>query len=127
MITDRPLTVDDKPMLQAALDQNTFHPGGKAEWFYGKKKFSVVYVDEQGPIGVLRYTKTLRLVAVWCDNDDHSRNGAAIMQGMKDAVKAAQDDGFTEIIFQTNSPLLANFCTNMLGFEESPGEYRKDI
>lgn len=127
MITNRPLAGTDVPMLQKALDNNEFHPGQKAEWYTGPNMYSTVYEDEQGPIGILRYTKTLRLCTVWVDNADHTRNGASIMQAIEDSVKLAEADGFTEIIFKTNSKLLAHFCVSKLGFEESQGEYRKDV
>lgn len=120
----RPLTGADRPMLEQALANNKFHPGEKPEWYMGPNMFSVVYEDEKGPVGVLRYTKTLRLCTVWVDNDDRLRNAASIMQAIEESVKLAQADGFTEIIFNTNSPQLANFCTSKLGFEESRGEYR---
>lgn len=127
MITSRPLAGTDIPMLQTALDNNKFHPGQKVEWYTGQNMFSKVYEDEQGPIGVLRYTKSLRLCTVWVDNDDRIRNGASIMQAIEDSVKLAEADGFSEILFKTNSKLLANFCVSKLGFEESQGEYRKEV
>lgn len=122
MITNRPLTEDDFPLLQAALDANTFHPGQKIEHFAGPKKYSVVYEDEESPIGVLRYTKVLRLATVWCDNDDKKRNADSIIQAIADSVKLATDAGFTEIIFETNSDPLKSFCTEHLGFEEAVGD-----
>lgn len=127
MITHRPLEGKDVPMLQTALDRNEFHPGQKPEWYTGSNMYSVVYEDEQGPIGVLRYTKTLRLCTVWCDNADHTRNGASIIQAIKDSVEMAEQSGYTEILFKTNSKLLAAFCVGKLGFEESQGEYRKEV
>lgn len=124
---NRPLEVTDLDMLQKAMDVNKFHPGQKAESYAGKHMQSFVYEDDTGPIGVLQCTKTLRLRTIWCNNDDHARNGPSVMQAIADSVKRAEASGFTEIIFQTDSPLLANFCTKKLGFEESRGEYRLEV
>lgn len=121
MINRRPMAGTDLPVLQAALDQNTFHPNQKTEYYTGKKMYTEIYSDEQGPIGFLRYTKSLRLCTVWCDNGDRVRNGASIMQAIKNSVNIALADGFTEILFETNSPLLEKFCTSKLGFDRAEG------
>lgn len=122
MISSRPLLGTDIPMVQAALDADTeFHPGQTADLYAGPDMYSVVYEDEQGPIGVLRYTKVLRLCTVWCNNKDRLRNGASIMQAIGDSVEMAKKNGYTEIVFETNSPLLERFCTTKLGFEKVTG------
>jgi hypothetical protein len=125
-ITSRPLEVMDLPMLQRALDQDKFEHFEAAD-YTRDSAFSKVYQDEQGPIGVLRYTKTLRLVTVWCDNSDSRRNAASIIQAIKDSVELAKANGYTEIIFKTQSHKLANFCVENLGFVESQGEYIKEV
>lgn len=122
MITSRPLTIEDEALLQAALDQNEFHPDQRPEYYVGPNKFSKIYEDEVGPIGVLRYTKSLRLATVWCDNNDRERNAASIIQAISDSVALAKESGFLEIIFETNSDLLKHFCTNKLGFEQAEGD-----
>lgn len=109
-------------MLQRALDQDEYeHLETKHYTMDGA--YSEVYEDENGPIGVLRYTKTLRLVTAWCDNNDKKRNAASTARAISDAVGKAKANGFTEIIFHTESPTLAEFCVYKLGFSESKGEY----
>src|SRR5271166_3679293 len=122
MITHRPLGVADLPMLQKALDQDTYEHADVKQYTMDNA-FSEVYEDDAGPIGVLRYTKTLRLVTVWCDNHDRERNAASVIQAISDAVVKAKASGFTEIVFHTESPMLARFCCTKLGFAESKGEY----
>lgn len=124
MIQVRPYTKDDEPGFQAALDKDqTFHPGQKAEWFTGPTAHTEVYEDEHGPIAVLRCTKTLRLCTGWYDANDKSRNARAVVHGIRLAVDRARESGFTEIIFETQNPELAKFCTKVLGFQASAGEY----
>jgi hypothetical protein len=81
--------------------------------------YSVIYEDEKGPIGILRYTKTLRLVCVFCDNDDKERNAAGAIQAVVDAVAQAKANGFVDVICETESPSLKKFYVNHLGFKEA--------
>jgi hypothetical protein len=117
MVTSRPLIEEDLPMLQTALDNNKFHPGQKVDAFIAQNMYSEVYSDDQGPIGILRYTKSLRLVTCWLDNDDRERNAASVIQAISDAKEKAKANGFTEILFSTNSVKLKAFCET-LGFKE---------
>jgi hypothetical protein len=114
----RPLGVADLPMLQRALDQDEYkHVETKN--YTMDNSHSVVYEDDKGPIGVLRYTKTLRLLTVWCNNGDKKRNAASTILAIIDSVKMARDSGFTDIIFETESPTLKQFCKDRLGFQEA--------
>ena len=126
MITSRPIEHADLPMLQRALDQDQFEHASTAHYTMDGA-YSEVYEDEVGPIGVLRYTKTLRLMTVWCDSKDRVRNGASVIQAISDAMVKAKKSGFTEIVYNTESPLLAKFCVDKLGFAESKGEYVKQV
>jgi hypothetical protein len=105
-------------MLKAALDQDTFEHCQPGEYLM-QGAYSVVYEDEQGPIGVLRYTKTLRLVAVWCDNADKRRNAASAVQAVKDAVAQAKANGYTDVVCQTDCEPLKKFYVTQLGFKEA--------
>lgn len=125
-ITNRPLELLDIPMLQRALDQDPYEHGETSD-YTRDGTYSVVYEDDDGPIGVLRYTKTLRLFCTWCKNDDSRKNAAVTIQAIKDSVEKARSSGFTEIVFNTESPKLAKFCQEVLGFEESQGQYVKQI
>lgn len=124
-ITNRPLTQSDLPMLQKALDQDEFDHAN-VDNYTMDGSYSEVYGDESGPIAVLRYTKTLRLVGVWCNNKDFRRNALATIKALEDATAKAKASGFTDIIFTTESPTLARFCKR-LGFKESGGQYVKYV
>jgi hypothetical protein len=116
LITSRPLQPEDTETLQKALDQNEFHQGQKTE-YYTNVGVTDVYEDSQGPIGFLRYTKTLRLCTVWVDNNDRQRNAASVIQAIKDAVEKAKANGYSDILFSTNSAKLKAF-SETLGFTE---------
>jgi len=118
MVTNRSLESKDLPILQAALGQDTFEHC-EAKNYTMDNSFSVVYEDEQGPIGVLRYTKTLRLVCVFCDNEDKQRNAVGAIQAVKDAIVQAKANGFVDVICETESESLKKFYVNHLGFKEA--------
>jgi hypothetical protein len=113
-------------MLQRALDQDEYEHLEVPD-FTMDSAYSVVYEDDLGPIGILRYTREpnsrLRLVTVWCDNADASRNGKSVVVAIADTVRLARESGYKEIVFCTQSPSLAKFCIDRLGFKEDKGEY----
>lgn len=124
-MTSRPLEVKDIPMLKQALANDRFEHAS-SEYYTMDGAHSVVYENSGGPVGVLRYSKTLRLVAVFNDNDNPS-NARTVLKMVRDAVGKAKAAGFTEIIFNTQSETLANFCIQKLGFNESKGEYVRTV
>ena len=125
-MTSRPLESRDFPMLQQALDRDKF-PHSDAGYYTLNGSYSEVYEDSSGPVGVLRYSKALRLVAVFNDNDKSLQNAKTVIKMVTDAVNRAKSNGFTEVIFNTQSETLANFCTQKLGFFESKGEYVRAV
>ena len=119
----RPMVVEDKDCLQAAMDKNHWHPGQKAE-SYMVNGANFVYGDK--PVTFLNYEKILRVRVQWCDEHDRDGNKEALAQMVEDAVKLARDNDYGEIIFQTDNPALAKYAEK-LGFEESRGEYRREV
>lgn len=120
----RPLVGEDKETLQGTMDRNTWHPGQKAESYMANGE-TFVYGDV-APVTYLNYEKILRVRVQWYDEHDRDGNKAALVQMVEDAVKLARDNGYGEIIFQTDNPALAKYC-GKLGFEESRGEYRREV
>ncbi len=125
-MTSRPLGVADLPMLQRALDQDEYEHLEVPD-FTMDSAYSVVYEDEHGPIGILRYTKDsdgrLRLVTVWCENTDKQRNGKSIVVAIADTVQLARTSGYKAIVFETENLALAKFCIDKLGFKKNKGGY----
>lgn len=120
----RVIAVEDRQAIQDAMDKNTWHPGQRAE-SYMVNGVTFVYGDEK-PVTFLNYEKILRVRVQWTDEQDREQNKAALIQMVEDAVHLARENGYGEIIFQTDNPALAEFC-GKLGFEESRGEYRREV
>ena len=125
-MTSRPLNSSDIPMLEQALVADEF-PHSSSRYYMEDKSYSEVYENDNGPVGVLRYSKALRLVAVFRDNSPSVQNAKTVIKMITDAVKRAKDSGFSEIIFNTQSPALAKFCVDKLNFVESKGEYVRAV
>lgn len=127
MITDRLFQVSDLPLLELSLAKDEHHVGTQPEFFTQIGTIAKVYEDEKGPILFVRGAKALRLDIQYVSNDDTERNKAAMMQGFDGLVRKARENGFSEVIFSTNSRALAIFCKRHFGFYEEKGELRKHI
>src|ERR1700744_1403517 len=128
MVTDRFLDASDLPNIAMALAKDEYHKGTEAEFFTQFGCISKVYEDEIGPIMYVRGAKALRLDIQFVDNNDARRNMKAMLERFPDLVEKAKENGFSEIVFVTNSPLLKKFCEKRLGFETMAGdELRRSI
>ena len=122
-MNSRPMVVEDRECLQAAMDKNRWHRGQKAESYMVN---GVTFVYGEEPVTFLNYEKILRVRVQWCDEHDRESNKEALIQMVEDAVKLARDNGYGEVIFQTSNKALAK-AAKCLGFEESQGEYRREV
>lgn len=127
MITDRFIETTDLPLLAVSLAQDEHHQGTEPEFFIEYGTVCKVYSDERGPILFARGSKSLRLDLQYVDNKDTKRNMKAMLEGFDKLAAKAKENGFTEIIFQTNNPLLKRFCIKAFGFADSCGELRKSL
>ena len=127
MVTDRFLETRDLPLLALSLAKDEIHKGTEPEFFTQPGTVCKVYEDEIGPICFVRGTKALRLDIQYVSNDDTKRNMKAMLGGFDKLADKARENGFTEIVFQSNSPLLKKFCIKAFGFYEYEGELRKHL
>lgn len=127
MVTDRFLEPGDIGLLESSLALDEHHRDTKPEFFTQSGTVCKVYEDEAGPICFVRGTKALRLDIQYVNNHDRRRNMTAMLEGFDSLARKAKENGFTEIIFQTNNRMLKRFCVRAFGFVESEGELRKFI
>ena len=126
MITDRLLDeVGDRPLLELSLAKDEHHQGTEPEFFSEPGTMCKVYEDEKSPIMFVRGTPVLRLDIQYVDNDDFERNKTVMLERFADLAQKAAENGFKEIIFNTNSRALKIFVRRNFGFFESAGEMRK--
>lgn len=127
MVTDRMIQASDLPLVTIALAKDPNHSGTEPEFFVEPGTVCKVYEDEKGPILFARGAKALRLDIQYVDNNDTRRNMTAMLEGFDRLAAKAAENGFTEVIFNTNNPLLRRFCIKRFGFVDSCGELRKFI
>lgn len=129
MVTDRLIGTQDARILAASLARDEHHKDTTVpDFFYTPGTVCKVYEDEAGPICYVRCSKVLRLDIQYADNEDRKRNLNAMISGFDELEKKARTNGYTEVVFKTNSPLLKKFCIRRFGFVEecgSCGELRK--
>lgn len=126
MVTDRMIEPSDLPLLAESLAHDAYHKTTTPEFFTQPGTVAKVYEDKDGPILVVRGAKALRLDLQYLNNDDTKRNLTAMMDGFDGLVKKARENGFQEVLFTTNNPLLKKFCMRRFGFVEVDGcELRK--
>lgn len=133
MINIRPFVKEDVPALQVGIDNDKIHPGTwEVKEFYDDPadenalkiiKQVEVIEDDKSPIAFVRYTKTLRICAVWADPEDRARNSRAVIRGIRNAIKTGRASGFTELIIQTDYEPLANFFTVVMKMTQHGDQY----
>lgn len=119
---DRWITPEDYTTLELSLAGDSYHTHTAPEFFYASGSFCKVYEDSEGPILFLRGTKSLRIDIQFLDNGNLERNGNALKEGFLPFVEGCKKAGFTELVFNTDSPLLRRFCKNVLKFEDVEGK-----
>jgi hypothetical protein len=125
MVTDRFLEHRDLALLELSLSRDEHHQGTPPEFFTQYGTVCKVFEDKQGPILFVRGAKAIRLDIQFADNNDHKRNMTAMLEGFDGLAKKCKEQGFSEVIFNTNNPMLKKFCVKRFGFVESEGELRK--
>lgn len=125
MVTDRFIEPGDLTLLELSLARDEHHKDTEPGFFYQPGTITKVYEDDSGPILFARGSAALRLDLQYVDNADVKRNMKAMLDGFDALAKKAKENGFGEIIFNTNSPMMKRFCTKRFGFIESGSELRK--
>ena len=126
MITERLLEADDYEKLVEALSKDSYHTTTTPEFFVQPDTLTKVYELNDKPVLFARACKSLRLDLQFVDNDAAKDNIRVMLKGFPLLAKQAKENGFTEIIFNSSSPLLIEFCTKRLGFKQIEGsELRK--
>ena len=118
----RRLEESDKEMIAEWVRVDTDHKDYAPDWIYsGDKKEKFILEDSNGPILGFRIGKSLR-VDIQFDETERIRTAKGLIEGFAWLLHAADKAGFTEVIFQSKSKPLINFCKKRFQFVESPGE-----
>ena len=116
----RQATESDKPKIAELIENDPYHKGVlDTEFFYAGDLW--VLSDDAGPILYIRKAKAMRIHVQFVD--DKLRTAKALMSVLPAFAKFAKDNGYREMIFESQSPLLSKFCTKNMGFVASPNEF----
>ena len=118
MISSRQVVEEDRTDIAQALVRDRFHAGITTDVFYKPGTISNIYEDAEGPVFVLRASKSLRIDMMFFSSKDSKRNAAAMIAGWEKLAESAKAAGFTEVTTSSNSPLLVRFAEKFLGFEK---------
>jgi len=122
MVTSRFIADEDRELLQAALERDTFHPGRSVDIFAEPDTITSLYFDEQGPVLAVRAYKSL-FIDLLCLNNADPRNKRVLQEGWVQLCKQAKEAGYREIVTSVSGPALLKFCLKPqseggLGYEQ---------
>src|SRR5579864_5395949 len=106
----RPVTTEDRPMLESWIAAEPDHANNTFEFYEQPKTKSVVYEDELGPVFVARFSSALRIDMEFSNSASKERIRKVLKEGFPEVAKQARDQGFSEIVFSSISKTLIAFC-----------------
>jgi hypothetical protein len=121
-------------MVAEWIEKDPDHKGQDATWFAGYHKEgygfekeenqeSVIIEDEVGPLFNCKIEHTLRL-HIQFNMEEKSRTARGLGEAFKMLLEQIKGLGFKELIFESQSPSLINYCVKRMGFTESPNELK---
>ena len=118
---ERMIAPEDHALLADSLKDDQYHQKTTPEFFYAPGSFCKVYEDSEGPVMFVRGTKAIRLDIQFVNNRDFERNRKTMVEEFSAFADSCRQAGFTEIVFNTTSPLLRRFCKQTLKFVDVEG------
>lgn len=119
----RPLTPEDKPMLESWIASEPEHKNNTWDWYNEAGAKSVVFEDAEGAVLVAKFTPSLKIDIDFLPEGSPKRIAGALSSGLAEMGSQAKQQGFKQVSFDSVSDKLRAFCER-LGFVESP-EMRK--
>ena len=128
-VTSRYITPEDYNLLEGSLLLDEHHNETPVSFFYEEGTVCSVYEYNGKPVlfargsSVMFYEKLyLKLDLQFIDNYNIKDNLKAMLFGFPLLAERAKNNGFNSIVFESNVPLLRNFCIKRLGFTEWDGQ-----
>lgn len=125
--TVRPITEQDRPLLETLIEGDDYHRGRMDADFFLKLQpgeDSWALEDERGEVVFYFKTSTaVRMAIQFCGGNSPAErrgNQAALMKGLRWIEGLFRANRFREIIFETQGPELTVFAKRHLGFVDAP-------
>jgi hypothetical protein len=121
----RPVTTEDRPMLESWIAAEPTHPDNTFEFYQSPKSKTVVYEDAEGPVFVARFSSALRVDMDFNPDASPERIRTMFAGELPSVARQAKDQGFSEVVFESFSKKLIAFL-RAFGFRSCP-DYRKTL
>lgn len=126
------ITEADRALIQNWIDGDPDHKGISADFWLQPMRFAennpgpavencVMFRDPQGSVFAVRMEMALRL-HIQFDCTQPERTQAALLEAFPWFKERAKKAGFSEIVFESVSRPLINFCRRRFGFRRSENE-----
>jgi hypothetical protein len=132
-ITFRPLTDDDRPLLEKWWQQDEDHRDYSPEYFRVPNTTNLMFCDEDGPVFVASVRPMIRVGIQFDhtrsdrDREKRRRTARAMEYFLGWIESGARQQKLTEIIYSSVSPDLIAFVEKKAGYFHSNDEYRKKL
>src|ERR1700679_3733334 len=110
---ERPMEETDEALLAESLANDEIHKDMNVAFFKQEGSLTQISEDEDGIVCYTRVIKSLRVDIHFSDNTAKARNAHALTQGSDELVNRAKKAGYSEIVFTTSNPELAQYCKNV--------------
>jgi hypothetical protein len=117
MLKVRRVEESDRDLLDKAARSDPFHAAVGLTGQHWAGKDTLFYEDELGPVVALKTTNVVR-VDVQFLTQEKTRNARALVAGFYSYVGILQKRGVKEIVFNTESPEVAEFFINRFHFRQ---------
>jgi hypothetical protein len=115
MLKVRRVEESDRELLDAAARSDPFHLAAGLTGQHWAGKDTLFYEDELGPVVALKTTNVVR-VDVQFLTQEKARNARALVAGFYSYVGILQKRGVKELVFNTESPDVAEFFQKRFHF-----------
>lgn len=120
----RKVSDSDRETVTKWLLKDEYHKHLTPEFFLVQEPNTelMCFHDERGPVLFVKLERALR-VYIQFDHDEKVRNAKMLVEGFPWLKQMAKSSGFRQVIFDSVSGKLVNFCMKRLGFRKSPDEF----
>lgn len=130
----RPVTEQDRPLLQLWIDADPFHAGRVLpDFFLRLQPGEGAWAFEDAMERVVFYLKTQNAARLHIQfgpsrtADDRERNREALLLGVEWLERQLAANLFHEMVFDSVNPALMRHAKRRLAFQDVPGEMRRVI
>lgn len=123
-----PTKHEDEKIIQGWINNDPDHIGKTSSDFFTQRERAECSMlwDAEGPLMAIKLEKALR-VHIQFDCEGRLRTAKGLIEGFNFLVDKARECGYNQVIFESKSQNLINFCKKRFGFVESGNELVRQL